>query len=280
GRNQGRIYRIAPPGFRYAPPPRLSQASTVELVAYLKRLDAWYRDTAQRLIYERQDASAVGPLRAMLQASRASLPQIRVGEMWALQGLGAPREEDLLVGMADHDPRVRVQALLLAEGRLDTSPKLRGLALAMAGDPEPRVRFQAAFSLGETKDPRAVTALARITRTDAANRWTLTAVLSSCGATADRLFAGLWDEPRARAFAGGEAQRIEVLEQVIQVVGARHRAEEIGRVLDELAGASDPASESLRSRLILALGAGLRRSGEHLPVGSNPGGPGVRMLDR
>ena len=66
GRDQGRIYRIAPPGFRFTAPPRLSQATTAELVAALGRRDAWYRDTAHRLIYERQDQAAIGPLRKML----------------------------------------------------------------------------------------------------------------------------------------------------------------------------------------------------------------------
>ena len=35
GREQGRIYRIAPPGFAYTPPPRLSQASMAQLVEAL-----------------------------------------------------------------------------------------------------------------------------------------------------------------------------------------------------------------------------------------------------
>ena len=56
GRDQGRIYRIAPGRFPcFTPPPRLSQAKTVDLVAMLLRPDAWHRDTAShRLIYERQ----------------------------------------------------------------------------------------------------------------------------------------------------------------------------------------------------------------------------------
>ena len=66
GREQGRIYRIAPPSFRYAPPPRLSQAPMAELIAALSRPDAWYRDTAHRLIFERQDPAAIEPLRKML----------------------------------------------------------------------------------------------------------------------------------------------------------------------------------------------------------------------
>ena len=70
GRDQGRIYRIAPPGFRYMPPPRLSQATTAELVAALARPDAWYRDTAHRLIHERQDRAAIEPLRRLLGPAR------------------------------------------------------------------------------------------------------------------------------------------------------------------------------------------------------------------
>ena len=66
GRDQGRIYRIAPPGFRFTPPPHLSQASTEELVAALSRRDAWCRDTAHRLIYERQDQAAIEPLRKLV----------------------------------------------------------------------------------------------------------------------------------------------------------------------------------------------------------------------
>ena len=74
GRDQGRIYRIAPPGFRFTPPPRLSQATTAELVAALGRKDGWYRDTAHRLIYERQDPAAIEPLRAMLGPTRRPCP--------------------------------------------------------------------------------------------------------------------------------------------------------------------------------------------------------------
>ena len=75
GRDQGRIYRIAPPGFRFTPPPRLSQAKTDELVAALLHPDAWYRDTAHRLIYERQDRSAIEPLRKLIHPAQTPLAQ-------------------------------------------------------------------------------------------------------------------------------------------------------------------------------------------------------------
>lgn len=270
GRNQGRIYRIAPPGFRHSPAPRLSVAPTAELVGHLRRADAWYRETARRLIRERRDALAVGPLRELLRDQETPLPQARVEALWSLHGLDALRDEDLLAGLRDPVPQVRAQALLLAEGRLNTSPSLRERALVMAEDADPRVRFQAAFSLGDMRDPRATAALARIARIDAADRWIIAAVLSSCGSTAHRLFAELLNGSHT------DQGQVEVLEQLAQIVGARHRVEEIDSLLDGLAG----ASEEPRARLVIALGAGLRRSGQSLRVAVDPAGPGQRLLAR
>jgi putative membrane-bound dehydrogenase-like protein len=281
GRKQGRIYRLAPSGFRYVPAPRLSGASTVELVTYLKRLDAWYRDTVMRLIYERQDQAAVEPLRRLLAESSAPLPQTRVDVLWTLQGLGALRDEELALGLKDKVPQVRAQALVLAEPRLETSSGLRARALELAEDPDARVRFQAAFSLGATRDPRAVTALASILQKDGADRWIKTAVLSSCGGIADRLFAELWNNPNASAFAGGDAILTEILDQLVQIVGVRGHDDEIARVLDGLTGIGRTLNTSLRmlrDRLIIGVGTGLRRSGRHLPVAAHPSGPGLEMI--
>src|ERR1051325_4727549 len=62
GNNRGRIYRIVPDGFRGPKQSRLGQASTQELVATLENPNGGHRDTASRLLYERQDKPAVPPL--------------------------------------------------------------------------------------------------------------------------------------------------------------------------------------------------------------------------
>jgi len=191
GRNQGRIYRIAPPGFHFTPSPHLSQVRTVDLVAALLRPDAWYRDTAHRLIYERQDTAAIGPLRELLSPAGAPLPQSRVNALWSLEGLKVLRDEDLVMVLSDHVPQVRAQAVQLAAQRVGQSPSLIEKVLILADDPDSRVRFQVAFALGESNDPRAATALSRIVIRDAANRWIRTAVLSSCARMADRLLVNL-----------------------------------------------------------------------------------------
>src|SRR6185312_7662923 len=121
GRDQGRIYRIAPPGFRYSKPPRLSGFTTTELVAALARPDAWYRDTAHRLIHERQDPAAIEPLRRMLTPAGAPFPPARVNALWSLEGLKALRDEDLIISLADPMPEVRAQAVGVAALDLNRS---------------------------------------------------------------------------------------------------------------------------------------------------------------
>ena len=60
-----------PPGFTPKAPPRLGAAATTELVAALGHPDGWWRDTAHRLIFERQDAAAVEPLRRCCGTARS-----------------------------------------------------------------------------------------------------------------------------------------------------------------------------------------------------------------
>src|SRR6516162_1377954 len=82
GRNNGRIYRLARPGFRSPPPPHLSKASMSELAAALESPHGWWRDTAHRLIYERQDRSILPALEHLV--ANSSMPHARVHALWSL----------------------------------------------------------------------------------------------------------------------------------------------------------------------------------------------------
>src|SRR4051812_34591272 len=105
GNDRGRIYRIVPEGFKRAARVRLGEASIEELVKTLGHPNGWHRDTAARLIYERQDKSAVGFLERLLTHDDAK--PLAVGEertaalgrmqaLYALDGLGALKQEHLL----------------------------------------------------------------------------------------------------------------------------------------------------------------------------------------
>jgi putative membrane-bound dehydrogenase-like protein len=280
GRDQGRIYRIAPPGFHFAPPPHLSLAPMVDLIAALLRPDAWYRDTAHRLIYERQDPAAIRPLRALLNPARAPLPVSRVNALWSLEGMQALRDDDILVALSDPDPQVRSQAVQLAARRLKHSLILVEKVLALATDPDSRVRFQVALAMGESIGPRVEHALLQIARRDARDPWICSAVLSSCTTTAGGLLIDLWNDPNARAVDTADATaRTAMLGQLAEIVGACNRTEQIDGVLDQLAkGSGDGKRRELRNQLVLKIALGLRRSGGQLPSAPASKKEGVRLV--
>ena len=113
GVNRGRIYRVVPEGFKRPALPRLSKASTAELVTLLEHPNGWHRDTASRLLYQRQDADAVGPLRKLAVESRSPLGRLHA--LYALDGLNALDVKQVLSALSDAEPRVREHALKLAE---------------------------------------------------------------------------------------------------------------------------------------------------------------------
>jgi hypothetical protein len=98
GRDRGRIYRLAPPGFRRPAPPRLGRASVAELVATLENPNSWWRETAQRLLYQRQDKAAVTPLRRLARQGRS--PLARLHALGTLDGLGSLDPADLAGALA------------------------------------------------------------------------------------------------------------------------------------------------------------------------------------
>jgi putative heme-binding domain-containing protein len=270
GRDQGRIYRIAPTGFSSKQPPHLSHGTTAELVATLEHPDGWWRDTAHRLLFERQDATAIGQLRALAAASKSDVARVHV--LWSLHGLKALTDEMLMKALSDPSPRVVEHAVRLAEPRLHDSPALVERCAALADHNDARVRFQAALSLGAAIEPRAVDALTTIARRDAGDTWTRLAVLASAGDSADLLFARLANSPAFRASETGAS----FLEQLAGVVGARNRPGEVARVLEILA-ALGPDPSFIR-RAVLGLGRGMSRSGGHFALSGPSQTPTNRLI--
>lgn len=255
GRDMGRIWRLAPPGFAPDRPPRLGGASVAELVAALEHPHAWWRETAQRLLFERRDAAAAPALRTLLRSSPSALARLHA--LWTLEGLGALEPQDLLAGLKDSAAGVREHSVRLAEPRLDLPPLLDAV-LPLAHDEDARVRFQAAFTLGETKDARALAALAAIAKRDAADPWIRTAVLSSVPAAGGRLLAMLLEDS---AFSSqGEAAGL--LRELARLVGARGQRDEMREALASRAQAApdDPVLRAVAS----GIGEGLKRSGKSL----------------
>jgi len=191
-RGRGRIWRVRAAG-QPGRKPSLRKASTQALVEHLNDGNLWWRLTAQRLLIERQDRSAVRWLRDFARTSKSAPGRAHC--LWTLHGLKVLTAEDIEQALKDPVPGVREQALRLSEEYLSSSVKLRAAVAARTDDSSPRVRFQLAFTLGAGAGPEMVAALARIARRDACDRWTQTAVLSSIHGSGIALLESLVQDP-------------------------------------------------------------------------------------
>jgi len=256
GRDRGRIYRVVPEGFKPRPGPRLGKASTVELVALLEHPNGWHRETASRLLYERNDSAAKEPLVKLAAESKSPLG--RMHALYALEGLAALTPEVLLARLADADPRVREHAVRLSEGlsKSASSAALAAKLCELAADPDVRVRYQLAFTLGDLPSEASSQALAKIAALDASDPWIRLAVLSSLSGRADGVFARLVDDAKFRTTPAGQS----MLSQLAEQVGLATKPEQVAVVITGIEAL--PASEQPLARAVLgSLGSGLSRSG-------------------
>ncbi|MBL9091944.1 MAG: c-type cytochrome [Planctomycetaceae bacterium] len=253
GDDRGRIYRIVPKNFRCAEEfPSLANASPEKLTKALTHRNAWWRETAQRMIRLKAPNADVARLREL--AKTAELPQTRVQAIRTLQGAGALNRDDVMIALGDKHPRVRELGVMLAERHLGDSSVLE-LVLKQAGDGDARLRFQTALSLGEIEqiDERTLTALVEILERGGDDFWTRTAVASAAPHDAARILAKVIE--RTRPTDPAEAARRRGL--------LRELAASASRTLDPQNSAS--VREALKPweqndegrRLILAVLAGV-----------------------
>lgn len=207
GEAHGRIWRIkqkSDPGQYHRP--NLAALASPELVASLQSKNAWERETAHRLLFERQDQAAVAPLRAL--ANRAPQPAALVLALHALDGLNALTPEPLLVALTDQHPRVREAALKLSERFLwSTEPRdqLLRAALRLARDKDPGVQLQLALTLSGVSDPAKFPVLANLADNSQGDPWRELALQIAAHDNPFALVKLLPDEPQfldlARAIA-------------------------------------------------------------------------------
>jgi mono/diheme cytochrome c family protein len=161
----GRIFRIYPEGATLYPRKDLRKAKSSELVELLAHPNGWWRDTAQRLLVERNDSSIAPRLKALLKNSDS--PVARIHALWTLEGMRRFDPSAARAALGDRDPEVRAMAIRAAEPLLYSPLRTAILpdVLKLADDPAPRVRLQFALTVSEIGTPEADAALARLLAT-------------------------------------------------------------------------------------------------------------------
>ncbi|HEY8503971.1 MAG TPA: PVC-type heme-binding CxxCH protein, partial [Gemmataceae bacterium] len=168
GRDHGRIWRLTHADAVAAPPADMSRLTPEALAREVGSPHFWRRQTARRLLVEKQARGAAPALARLCR--EAAAPAAVLNAMHALDGLGALTPGDVAAVLAHRDAGVRRQALRLAERWL-TDAEVRERVFALAADPEPMVRLQLALSLGESRDPQALAALAGLARAHGDEPW-------------------------------------------------------------------------------------------------------------
>ncbi len=143
----GRIWRIV--SMRTPTPrrPKLARESSRRLVETLTHPDGWSRDTAQRLLVERQDRSVASLLGLLAHNSPSKAGRLHA--LWTLEGLDAVDWSPVQTALEDADVDVAITGARLAEKLFDKDPARVVKAIeARIGWGEPAFLRQAALSLG------------------------------------------------------------------------------------------------------------------------------------
>ncbi len=157
----GRIWRVVHTSTVKDSQPQLSTKTVAQLVPYLAHPNLWWRLTAQRLLVERSDASAVRPLEVMLRTHRDD--RARLHALWTLDGMHAADRPTMEAALKDQSQAVRAAGIRIAEpwlARADSAMSASVMRLIV--DATPSVRRQLAASLGELPVAQRDDALANV----------------------------------------------------------------------------------------------------------------------
>jgi putative membrane-bound dehydrogenase-like protein len=151
GNDRGRIYRIVPQNFQRPPAPKLSNLPSAGLVELLAHPSDWWRETAARLLFERQDKH-VAPLLEHIAIHHQS-PLARMHALRVLQGLDLVTEDLCSRMLNDSHPRVVEQTVAVAQPHLSRDGQLPRRLANLTAHEDARVRFQSLLSGNAVPSP-------------------------------------------------------------------------------------------------------------------------------
>jgi hypothetical protein len=110
----GRIYRVVHETTKRDAAPALSKATPAQLVETLSHPNGWRRDTAQRLLIERQATTAVPALKKLAESGND--PRARLHALWTLDGMDAIEADTVTKALGDASRDVRASQCVWRSG--------------------------------------------------------------------------------------------------------------------------------------------------------------------
>ena len=248
----GRIYRVVHETTRREARPSLAGKAPADLVPVLAHPNGWWRDTAQRLLVERGDASVAPALGA--QVADAKDAWTRLHALCTLEGLGALDAGTIQRALRDAAPEVRDAAVRVATPWLaKAGDPVAAAVWALAGDRAPRVRWQLAVSIAAFPEASRVDHAASLLARHGRDPFIVDAAVSSLTGLEDRVLARLMSQPGAPD---------DALAPLAGAIARGGRPEAVADLWTRIADARRPVAE----RLALARGVELALSTESFGV--------------
>ena len=269
GAAHGRIWRVRRRGDRQPRPPQLRKASAAELVGHLSDENGWWRDTAQRLLFERGDKSSV-PLLAK-RAGEAN-PRVAVCALWTLDGLQALDERSLHAALHHSAAPVRQQAVRLAAMRWQQAPALGTACLGLANDPDQGVRFQLARAVGGMPGQEKLAALNTLADATDEDGWLARALSAGAADVAFPFVRALVARKSAWLTSPSTAQR-EALEQLAERFAAAGKT----TITDDLLDLVDDEKQNHLATGALAILAGAATAQRRQPQAADANGKSAAL---
>jgi putative membrane-bound dehydrogenase-like protein len=260
GNNRGRIYRIqSKTAGKAQSPPMFSNATSTELAEMLDEANSWIRETAARILLERQDKTA---REALLRIAKGGDAFGRILANHLLAAFSLLNGDHLIEAINDPDPRVTEQLIAIAEPFARGPGPLREKLVQLTVHEDARVRVAALFALAPYVS----------TPTSPADVWEQQAMLIAAGDAGGQFIVGLLQDskrleanvgnPRtfvaaAARLAAASTQNIEHIQAITallaspayQQVGLASFLSEMDRRGRPLADLETTLSNDLRGRL-------------------------------
>jgi putative membrane-bound dehydrogenase-like protein len=164
-KKSGRIYRLQKKGQQPSPPINYGKLSIPDLVDQLQNKNIWVRQTALRLLQDRQDTAALPLLQQKLEQGTA---EHHVDHLWALYQLGGLNDSQAIKLLSHKDLFVRTWTVRLLgdEGKISDEllPALVQLAQA---EPNVEVRAQLACTAKRFPQPAALAMVRELVKHEA-----------------------------------------------------------------------------------------------------------------
>ena len=267
-RNLGRIYRIVPSD---RPPRRMTRIPpqpSSEWMSHLFHSNAWWRETAQRMLVDSDAREHIPALRRL--AGSNAIPPGRVHALWTLDGLAGLDRETLRTALADKSALVRETAARLAGRRslLAEETALRTRLRELTTDADPSVQLQAALTLGNVGDDETARLLADLALHHPHRPFLRSALYSGVAGRELSLLESLISDP---TWKPDHAAGNTILAGLAEGVAASRGPEAIERILSLAARSAGTAPARTRSLLQGAM-AGFGASNRPVNFKQQPAG--------